>query len=230
MKNILIALTARNQSTQSDNPNLSNNRSYSDYVHLAGGTPVTVFVNDEQEADFIASKCDGLLITGGEDCNPASYNEENTASYPIADDLERSDFLLYQAFKKANKPVLGICRGIQVIGVCEGVKLIQDIPAFNHNEHNQTKMNPPVPRDQFCHMVTFTRGTKLYDIFGDQYQVNSFHHQSLASVPKGFICSAISEDGIIEAIEKDHVLAVQWHPERLIHDPKHLAIIQKWFF
>lgn len=226
--NILIAMTARNQSADKNNPILSDNRSYSEYVSAGGGIPVIVFVKNEEEAECIAQKCDGLLITGGEDCNPASYNEENTGSFPIDEDLENSDFLLYHAFQKANKPVLGICRGIQVIGVCEGAHLIQDIPSLYHVEHNQTKMTPPIPRDQFCHPLIFSKGTKLYEIFGEEYQVNSFHHQALASVPEGFTCSAYSKEGIVEAIEKDHVMAVQWHPERLMHDPNHLAIIKKW--
>lgn len=228
MKNILIALTARNQSADKNNPNLSNNRSYSDYVSFGGGIPVTVFVKSKEEAECIAERCDGLLITGGEDCIPASYHEENRGSFPIDEDLEKSDFLLYRAFRKMNKPILGICRGIQVIGVCEGAHLIQDIPSEYGVEHNQTKLTPPVPRDQFCHTVTFTPGTKLYQIFGESYEVNSFHHQSLASVPEGFTGSAYSKEGIIEGIEKDHVIAVQWHPERLMHDPCHLAVMKSW--
>lgn len=228
MKNILIALTARNQSADKNNPILSNNRSYSDYVSMADGIPVTVFARDEKEAECFAERCDGLLITGGEDCIPSSYGEENKGSFPIDEDLENSDFLLYRAFQKRNKPVLGICRGIQVIGVCEGAHLIQDIPSLYNVEHNQTKLTPPVPRDQFCHSVTFTPGTRLHQIFGDSYQVNSFHHQALVSIPEGFTASAYSKEGIIEGIEKDRVLAVQWHPERLMHDPCHTAIIKTW--
>ena len=228
MNRPFIVMTARNQSEKKDNPSFSNNQSYSDYVRIGGGIPSTVTAFSQEEADQIAEMADGLLITGGEDCIPASYHEENNGSFPIEEKIENSDFLLYRAFRRKNRPVLGICRGIQVIGVCEGVSLIQDIPTVFHTEHTQSHCNPPLEKEAYCHRVFFEEGTLLHDIFGDSHMVNSFHHQALASVPEGFSLAAESEEGIIEAIEKVHVLAVQWHPERLTHDPRHVAIIQKW--
>lgn len=228
MKQKLIALTGRNQSEKSDNPIVSDNLSYFEYVQSAGAIPVIVQVRNEEEACLIAEKFDGLLITGGEDCIPGSYGEDNTGSFPIEPEIEKSDFLLYYAFKKNKKPVLGICRGIQVIGVCEGVKLIQDIPSVFYVEHAQSKMNPPIPRNTYCHRVSITKESRLFSILGEECSVNSFHHQALQSVPAGFLCGAKSNEGIIESVECENILGVQWHPERLILDDRQHEIIQKW--
>lgn len=228
MKRPLIALSARNQTATADNPIRSDNSSYFDYVCAGGGIPVIAFVRNEEEADVIAEKFDGLLITGGEDCDPSLYGEKNTFSEVIDADIERSDFLLCAAFEKANKPVMGICRGIQVIGVHHGASLIQDIPDEFHVQHAQNHLNPPLGRNDTCHNAVFVNGTRIGKLMGEIHPVNSYHHQALRFCPEGFTVSARSEDGMIEAIEKDHVLAVQWHPERLIHDPKHLSLMQSF--
>lgn len=228
MKRPLIALSARNQTANPDNPIRSDNSSYFEYVSAGGGLPCIVFVKDEDEAEQIAHAFDGLLLTGGEDCDPALYGEENTKSEAIDSDLEQSDILLYNAFVKAGKPVMGICRGIQIIAVCNGAKLIQHIPDVFHTEHAQNQMNPPRGRNETCHNVSFVAGTRIGKLMGECHPVNSYHHQALEQCPEGFTVSGYSEEGIIEAIEKDHVIAVQWHPERLLHDPAHLSIMQSF--
>lgn len=200
------------------------NESYFNYIQVAGAIPAVVFAPTLEDAKDIAARMDGLLVTGGEDSNPKLYHEENTFSEPIEEDIDQSDLYLYQAFKEAGKPILGICRGIQLIAIAEGASLIQDVKHEGYQEHSQRNANPPIPNDQFFHKDTFMIGTQLYDIFGKEYLVNSFHHQALRNVPNGFICSARSEDGLIEGIEKDAILAVQWHPERLIKDEKHFEI------
>lgn len=228
MKRPLIAISARNQTANPDNPIRSDNSSYFEYVSAGGGLPCIVFVTDEAEADQIADTFDGLLLSGGEDCDPALYGEENTKSEVIDSDIEHSDILLYKAFQKAGKPVLGICRGVQIIAVCEGAKLIQDIPDEFHLQHAQNQMDPPLGKDKTCHNVVFTDGTRIGTLMGKCHPVNSYHHQALRTCPTGFMLSGVSEDGVIEAIEKDHVIGVQWHPERLLHDPRHLSIIQSF--
>lgn len=204
------------------------NESYFNYIEAAGGIPAVVFAPTLEDARQIANTMDGLLVTGGEDSNPKRYNEENTFSEPIAEDIEQSDLNLYQAFKEAGKPILGICRGIQLIAIAEGASLIQDVKHEGHPEHSQRNANPPVPNNQFFHKDTFLEGSELYDIFGSEYPVNSFHHQALRNIPEGFVCSAMSEDGLIEGIEKDAIVGVQWHPERLIKDEKHFEIAKRF--
>ncbi len=206
---------------------LSNIDSYSDYIHLAGGLPSTFFAHDEKEAEEAAKAFDGLLLTGGADLDPSFYGEENRGSYPGSLCIDYSDLYLYRAFKAAGKPILAICRGIQVIAVDEGVKLIQDIPSEGrYGGHNQREANPPVPNTAFFHDCEFIKGTRLHEIFGERYPVNSFHHQAAVSCPLTMKEAARSTDGILEAFESGNIIAVQWHPERLAHDPKHLKIAE----
>ncbi len=228
MKKPLIALSARG--TETGTRIYYDNESYFNYVSLGGGIPCLVKADNEEDAEQIAEDMDALLITGGEDVDPFLYDEENTFSIPIDADLDASDIYLYHAFRKAGKPVLGICRGIQVIAVAEGESLIQDIKKEDPScmEHNQRNLDPPVANDVFVHHVSFVPGTKTAEIFGTVYGVNTFHHQALRSVPEGFTLAGKSTDGLIEAIECPDVLGVQWHPERLYKDPKHLKLMQEF--
>ena len=119
--------------------------------------------------------------------------------------------LLLRAFLAADKPVLGICRGIQVMNAVLGGDLYQDIKPFEHLPHNDHWAK--------VHTVTVRRGTLLSRILGqDTVLVNSQHHQAVDRVAPGFTLAALSEDGIVEAIEKPDAgfcLGVQWHPEWL---------------
>jgi putative glutamine amidotransferase len=221
----MILLTPRNQSRTAANPNASNNQSYFTFIQRAGGFPVCCGILSEKEADEAANRFDGLVITGGGDVDPSLYQGDASKCSDVEPVIDRNDLLLYHAFCKQNKPVLGICRGIQVIGVAEGVTLIEDLPSSGSMEHHQNIQFDHPPIDSMLYHASFIPGTHLHEIFGDSYAINSFHHQALKSVPEGFRLAAVSpEDHVIEAIEKENVLAVQWHPERLISDPKHYEI------
>lgn len=228
MRKMLIGLTERCSVFNADTRRFYNNESYFQYVGLGGGIPVMLGTVTEETADDIAAALDGLVITGGEDIDPAYYGEENTHSSLPEADVDSSDMLLYHAFRRAHKPVLGICRGIQVINVAEGGTLYQDIPSDLHTtvEHNQRNMDPPRGTGETAHSCTFCEDTVLHDIFGDTHTVNSYHHQAIKDPASSLTVSAYSEDGIIEGVEKEQVLAVQWHPERLVHDEKHVELIR----
>jgi putative glutamine amidotransferase len=226
MKKAMIALTGRNQSVAADNASCSDNRSYFDYVRTADGIPAVVNALNEKEAAMIAEHFDGLLITGGDDVNPALYKENNAGSITGDPVDEKSDILLYKAFRNAEKPILGICRGIQIIAVIEGGTLIQDIPSVFHTQHNQHLLSEPIPTGSACHNDRFIEGTELYNIFGSMYPVNSYHHQAVKDLPVGFKAAAYSPEGFIEGIEKDNVIAVQWHPERMLHDARQRRIVE----
>lgn len=226
----MIALSSRLRVDPNTNRIFYDNESYYEFIRLGGGIGSVVHATSIEDAKEIAKHFDGLLLTGGEDVNPSLYHEENTKSDPIHIDIENSDTYLYFAFKELHKPILGICRGIQIINVLEKGSLIQDIHTYDSSKlnHSQITYNPPIGMHDYCHSCTFVEGTKLYELFGKEHEVNSFHHQAIKEVANGFKVSAYSEDGLIEGIEKDTILAVQWHPERLVHDPNHLAI-SKYF-
>ena len=201
------------------------NATYFSFLQASGGLPILCGILNDKEAEEAAENFDGLLITGGGDVNPELYHETNQGAEDPYLIYDENDIRLYHAFRKAGRPVLGICRGIQLIGVAEGVKLIQDLPSQGYRVHDQKHFVPPLGKDDEAHSVHFLPGTRLYDIFGDEGRVNTFHHQAIASVPKGFTLDGVSDDNVIEAMEKENVLAVQWHPERLYsRDQKHKAI------
>ena len=219
-----ILLTPRYDYTDPDNLTLFNYKEYYTMITLAGGQPILGKIYTKEEVPSLIHEFDGLLITGGADVNPHLY--DSTVPFQADNDhFDANDLALYHAFHTAHKPIFGICRGIQIIGVAEGVKLIHDIPSLTHTEHNQKNLS--LGRYDLDHMVKLESDTRIGSLFPQQYQVNSFHHQALAEVPAGFHLAAVSlQDHIIEAIEKENVLAVQWHPERLTNDPKHFSLAE----
>lgn len=119
----------------------------------------------------------------------------------MSEEIDTLDFTLIKEFNKLNKPILGICRGIQAINVCFGGSLYQDIP--NHKLSKEER-----------HNVKFEKESFVYNCYKtEQMQINSLHHQSIKKVAKDFKVVAKSEDGIVESIENRNIVAVQWHPE-----------------
>lgn len=185
---------------------------YIESLARAGAEMRWVELNDPEQAVQDALTCDGLLLPGGGDMDPKFYGQERIPACGEPNLLrDAAEPLLLRAFLAADKPVLGICRGIQVMNAVLGGDLYQDIKPFEHLPHNDhwTKV----------HTVTVRRGTLLSRILGqDTVLVNSQHHQAVDRVAPGFTLAALSEDGIVEAIEKPDArfcLGVQWHPEWL---------------
>ena len=225
-KPLLIGLTCRETQVYISKA-LYNNLAYVDYLKAADPDvlAVTLPVVTAEEAKRFADILDGLFITGGEDIDPLFYHEEPDGSEaPYDRKFDESDFALYHAFVEAGKPVLGVCRGIQVINVAEGGSLIQDIPSLTGTQHNQLKAEPPIHPDETFHTVQTADNTLLRMLVGTQISVNSFHHQAVKEPAPTLTVSAYSPDGIIEAVEKDRVLAVQWHPERMLDDQVQIRI------
>lgn len=171
-----------------------------------------VELNDPEQAVQDALTCDGLLLPGGGDMDPKFYGQARIPACGEPNLLrDAAEPLLLRAFLAADKPVLGICRGIQVMNAVLGGDLYQDIKPFEHLPHNDHWAK--------VHTVTVRRGTLLSRILGqDTVLVNSQHHQAVDRVAPGFTLAALSEDGIVEAIEKPDArfcLGVQWHPEWL---------------
>lgn len=162
----------------------------------------------EQFSEEICKICDGLLVTGSyNDVHPKYYHEETLEGKEYKYDEFPIVKKAVELFSKYNKPILGICAGIQEINVVFGGSLNQLIE--NHNLEDQSK-----------HKIEIKKGSLLYDIYKkDNMEVNSYHKQSVNKVAPEFKVTAISSDGIIEAIEKDNIIAVQWHPE-VVYDMK----------
>ena len=185
---------------------------YMESLARAGAGMRWVELNDPDQAVQDALTCDGLLLPGGGDMDPKFYGQERIPACGEPNLLrDAAEPLLLRAFLAADKPVLGICRGIQVMNAVLGGDLYQDIKPFEHLPHNGHWAK--------VHTVTVRRGTLLSRILGqDTVLVNSQHHQAVDRVAPGFTLAALSEDGIVEAIEKPDAgfcLGVQWHPEWL---------------
>ena len=197
---------------------------YTRAVELAGGAPILIPLNLSAETlRAIFDRLGGLLFPGGVDVHPKEYGEE-IASYcgsidPAEDATEQR--LLQWAFEEA-MPVLGICRGIQMLNVAAGGSLYQDVDAQLPNllHHPHVKGNPKHFR---AHAIEIEPQSRLARALGTtQIEVNSRHHQSVKAVAPGFHVTARASDGIVEGIEPDEprhfVLGVQFHPENLVDD------------
>lgn len=185
----------------------------------AHGVPfVLPNISDVAAIDRMAETIDGLLLTGGGDIDPTLFGEEPKPNLggicPIRDQFE---ILLITRLLKMNKPILGICRGCQILNIAMGGDMYQDIYSQIPTELLQHQQQ--APRWHASHFVAVEQGSLLHEITQSlKFKVNSYHHQAVRKVAMGFEISAKSSDGVIEAIEsKEHrfVLGVQWHPENM---------------
>ena len=189
---------------------------YMDGIIQSGGLPVIFpFSGDEQELDQLSGLCDGFLFTGGQDVSPEIYGE--TPLENLIDSCRKRDEMESVVLRKAiaaDKPILGICRGIQFINAALGGTLYQDLPAQFDSVigHRQAP-----PYDQRAHDVIISNDSPLYQCLGQEsIAVNSCHHQGVKKLAPGLAAMAASPDGLTEALYKpDHrfLWAVQWHPE-----------------
>jgi putative glutamine amidotransferase len=192
---------------------------YLESVRRAGGEPRCADPAVDSPADVI-SWCTGILFTGGGDVAPERYGEDSHPAVKGVDPVRDAfEIELAKLAIAANVPILGICRGLQVLNVAAGGSLIQDIPSQVTGAAEHTV---PTPLYGFAHEVWVTRGTRLASVMdsvierGDTLEVNSRHHQGVARLGEGFDVSATAPDGVIEAIERPTArfcVAVQWHPE-----------------
>ena len=200
-------------------------------LEAVGAVPLILPIYDDPEAlDRYVGLCDGYLIPGGIDVNPISYGE----TPPPLLETTRLDFDEYQLhlierMRVSKKPVLAICRGIQIVNVAYGGTLYQDVSLHGEGtmRHSQVDITP----GGISHRVSIEDGSILHRLYGSELWTNSYHHQSIKDLGAGLRITARADDGIIEAVEAtDHpyLHAVQWHPESFFVRPDNymLAIFE----
>jgi putative glutamine amidotransferase len=205
---------------------------YFDGVRMAGGLPVMLPLRPEpQDIPQLYELCDGLLFTGGQDAAPALYG-----AAPIREcgqpcpDRDRLETVLFRLAYADDKPVLGICRGIQLINVLLGGTLYQDLPS-EHPGAVEHRMSPPY--DRVCHTVRLDRKSPLGQLLGtEELGVNSYHHQGVKGLSPALKAAAYAPDGLVEAIYapgRRFLWAVQWHPEYSLRSSPSSAAIFRAF-
>ncbi|MGN1182719.1 MAG: gamma-glutamyl-gamma-aminobutyrate hydrolase family protein [Faecalibacillus sp.] len=198
---------------------------YQNYIEMFKKiNAVLIFISPEQREIYqeLAEICDGLLLVGGDDIDASYYNEPNNEHNELEiPEVDRMDFDLVYLFDKLQKPIIGICRGHQILNVAFGGSLYQDIATQYQTSVNHRQDD----HQQYCHHIEVIDHSTLSHYLDNLTSVNSFHHQCIKNLATGFQVMAYSEDGIIEAIEKKNVISLQWHPEKT-NDENQKKILQ----
>ncbi len=197
---------------------------YTRSVEAAGGLPLLISPLGATARRFLWPGLQGLIFPGGDDISPLYFGQEPLPGLgevdPGRDDLEI--YLAREALRR-DLPVLGICRGIQILNVAAGGTVIQDLgPGIIQHDQKSPRCYP-------SHLVAIEAGSCLSSIIGEEVlPVNSFHHQAVGKIAPGFIEVARATDGVVEAMEScghRFALGLQWHPESLFH-PSSAAIFR----
>jgi len=198
----------------------------------SGAKPEEVEIVSAADARRVRARdFDGILFSGGEDVDPALYDEKTKhESVHIDRARDTFEFALLDAAMDRRLPILGICRGIQMINVKFGGTLIQDIPSDTDLERDHRQ---PGNRSELTHTVTVTEPeSALAGVVSGSCRVNSLHHQAIKRVGRGLKVTAHSEDGLVEAVEAaddyPFLMAVQWHPEELVDHPEQRQIFEQF--
>ncbi|MDS1029209.1 gamma-glutamyl-gamma-aminobutyrate hydrolase family protein [Bacillota bacterium LX-D] len=190
---------------------------YSQGVEKAGGLPILLPVTEKtHRISFYADLLQGLILTGGGDVDPVYMGQEPEPGMgQITPERDNFELLLTKYFLDQGKPILAICRGMQVLNIIGGGTIWQDL---NSQCPKSLKHSQEAPKWYPTHEIHILAHTKLSSIFTGlaKTRVNSFHHQAVQNLGEEFMVSALAQDGIIEAIESktaNFQMGVQWHPE-----------------
>lgn len=215
---MILAIIERKENVREEKPFNSRYFLTEHYKKIFDDMNIILFpIISEKNIDKICDICDGLIVTGtANNINPKYYNEEPIKGEEYNIDEYIIDREAINIFAKNQKPILGICGGVQSINVAFGGTLYQSVN--NHNIKDLT------------HKIKIMNNTFLNKVYQKaEIRVNSYHHQAIKDVAKDFKISAISEDGIIEAIEKDNIIGVQWHPEKMMDMKFFKKFIEEYF-
>lgn len=177
-------------------------KNYAAALRGVGLEPVVTLKPEASQA------CAGLLLPGGGDVEPALYGQENRGSRDIDETLDRAQLAMLGAFLAAGKPVLGICKGCQLLNIHFGGSLIQHLSVSDTHAWNEGDR---------VHGCRSFPGSVVERLYGREFSVNSLHHQALGAIGQGLRVTACAPDGVVESIEHEAlpILGVQWHPERM---------------
>ena len=202
----IIAISTRSVDYQSDagiaKRRLYINGYFSEVAEKAGF--ILFPVCSQNGIEEIVAMCSGLIIAGRDrDINPKFYGEKplEGLEYPEDPYEDELDFKLIELFEINNKPILGICSGLQSLNIYHGGSLKQHI-----NDHTSKEK-------LVRHNIDIEENSFVHSLYGNKAEVNSIHHQAVNRVAEGFKVTAVSEDGTVEAIEKGNLIGLQWHPE-----------------
>jgi putative glutamine amidotransferase len=216
-------------------PSFALYQTYVNAVAAAGAAPVIIPLALDQEANqTIFDRLDAIVLAGGDDMNPARYGQEMHPKAETPDDArDEVEINLTRWAIAQRKPLMGICRGVQVMNVAMGGTLIQDIAdlvpgALQHSY----PYDAPVLRGKSTHEVLIESGSGITDVLGTCADVNSFHHQGLGQIADGFKVIGRAPDGIVEIIESVDsplIFGVQWHPEDMFRTEPTMLNLFKMF-
>lgn len=202
---------------------------YGEAVSGAGMTPMIIpNGQDSAEAARVMAVLDGLVLSGGDDVDPANYGAEPESSRGVDADVDRFEIALVEAAREEGKPVLAICRGLQLLNVALGGTLNQEVTAAETPHELIGKDFDPEEVNARRHTVHFEPGSLMTDIYGaEEAKVNTLHHQGIRDIAPDLVIEGRTEDGQVEAARcRDGwwAVGVQWHPERM--DGEHRKIFE----
>jgi len=202
---------------------------YGEAVAEAGMTPLIIpNGQDPAEAEAVMSTLDGLVLSGGDDVDPAIYGAEPESSRGMDSDVDRFEIALVEAARKQDKPVLAICRGLQLLNVALGGTLRQEVTSPGTSHEPIGKDFDPEEVNARRHTVVFEPGSLMEELYGSsEAKVNTLHHQGLENVSTQLMIEGRTEDGQVEAARcrgEWWAVGVQWHPERM--DGEHRRIFE----
>lgn len=219
----LIGVTTSIHSTTND---YCLRHEYITAIRLAGGLPMLI-PPGEPNLNSILEWVDGILLTGGGDLDPKTYNgAEHPTIYNVNRERDRFELSLAKFALESDIPILGICRGLEILVVASGGKLVSHLP----DEVGEKIMHRQAQSCPAEHNVHIIPGTHLAQIMGaGETNVFSWHHQAASDIPNGWRLAATAADGVIEALEhEDHpwAFAIQWHPEISLNDSRQQRIFR----
>jgi putative glutamine amidotransferase len=213
-------------------PSVYLHQKYVQSVKDAGGIPLVLPIGTEEMTEMWVSKCDGIILSGGIDVDPHSYNKDPDPELgKVNEDRDKTEKWLVKYALKQKKTIFAICRGLAMLNAALGGTVIQDI---KKNDENAIKHYQKAARPDPTHNMTIEENSRLAEIIGStNIRVNSMHHQAIGEVASSLKAVAHAPDGVIEGLEgvKDDplIFGVQWHPEEMAAEDEYHFNLFKYF-